>query len=276
MHSPSTLSPRPSIGFVAIFGALFWVASPPCAAQTVSGTVVADESGLPLDGARVALQSLDGTRSTVVAVDGRGLFRLTVPAPGCYRLSVVLEDDVIPAADLSLAPGDTASLHLSMAAPGEVAGAAPLPVGGVSGQVSDAVDGRPVAGVSLRLSAVARRTVTDADGRFHLPGVPAGVRQVTVERAGYMSLTDSVEVEADGMLEMNVALQPEAGPAHRLLAEADDRATEVNRWGVATMDVSAAELEALLRVDLQNVPRREEARDHADEGPAARGGTCPS
>lgn len=210
MHHLPAPRPCPSIAAAAIFLALLSMTSPPCVAQTVFGTVVADATGMPVDSAGVILRSLDGSRSAAAAIDGRGLFSLDAPTAGCYRLSVVLPREVITAALLSLDSGDTTSFHISVAVQDVVAGAAPAPVGGVSGRVVDSVDGRPVAGASLSLAGVPGSTHTDPDGRFHVPGVPAGRYEVTVERTGYLPLRGQVDVEIDHMLEVNVSLHPEA------------------------------------------------------------------
>lgn len=216
LHHLAAPRPCPSIAAAAISLALLSMTSPPCVAQTVFGTVVADATGMPVDSAAVVLRSLDGSRSAGAAVDGRGLFSLDAPTSGCYRLSVVLPREVITAALLSLDSGDTTSFHISVAVQDVVAGAAPAPVGGVTGRVVDSWDGRPVAGASVSLAGVPGSTHTDSDGRFHVPGVPAGRYEVTVERTGYLPLRGQVEVEIDRMLEVNVSLHPEATMAGRL------------------------------------------------------------
>lgn len=216
MHHLTAPRPCPSIAAAAISLALLSMTSPPCVAQTVFGTVVADATGMPVDSAGVLLRSLDGSRSAAAAVDGRGLFSLDAPTSGCYRLSVVLPREVITAALLSLDSGDTTSFHISVAVQDVVAGAAPAPVGGVTGRVVDSWDGRPVAGASVSLAGVPGSTHTDSDGRFHVPGVPAGRYEVTAERTGYLPLRGEVEVEIDRMLEVNISLHHEATMAGRL------------------------------------------------------------
>jgi hypothetical protein len=63
-------------------------AAAPLAAQIIEGTVVEDESRLPIPGAEVLLLEETGERETraQTVTDSLGAFRLTVPAPGRYTL----------------------------------------------------------------------------------------------------------------------------------------------------------------------------------------------
>lgn len=70
----------------------------------------------------------------------------------------------------------------------------------VSGIVSDHETVRPVLGATVFLTAgsgetrTVRRSETGQDGRFIFTGLPAGAYQLTVDRLGYRSLTDSITV----------------------------------------------------------------------------------
>ena len=57
--------------------------------------------------------------------------------------------------------------------------------GTVAGTAVDAQNGRPLSDVVITVTGSPRRTVTDAAGRFTLPGIPAGARTVSASRPGY-------------------------------------------------------------------------------------------
>src|SRR5689334_17562094 len=69
--------------------------------------------------------------------------------------------------------------------------------GTVVGIVVDQVSGEPV--VDADVTVMRRRTSarTDVDGMFVLSGLPVGTVQVSVERPGYSSSVEQVEVAAD-------------------------------------------------------------------------------
>jgi hypothetical protein len=66
--------------------------------------------------------------------------------------------------------------------------------GRLTGTVNDAVTGRPIAGATLALES-GRGTVTDAEGRFHVPDVTPGLVEIEVGKLGYAPRTESVTVQ---------------------------------------------------------------------------------
>ena len=57
--------------------------------------------------------------------------------------------------------------------------------GSVLGRVVDAASDLPLAGADVRVVGTSLRTISDADGRFLLAGLPAGERALRVEQIGY-------------------------------------------------------------------------------------------
>lgn len=64
------------------------------------------------------------------------------------------------------------------------------------GRVADATGDRAVQGAEVWLPALNRRTTTDADGRFELPGMPAGQQLVQVRSIGYRAERSIIAVAA--------------------------------------------------------------------------------
>ena len=82
--------------------------------------------------------------------------------------------------------------------------------GKITGTVKDA-DGAIVSGVnvSLELSnqAVARATVTDAEGKFGLDDVPPGTYQIVVERTGFLPYRSAVQITPGDTKDLAIILE---------------------------------------------------------------------
>src|SRR5690606_1483860 len=57
--------------------------------------------------------------------------------------------------------------------------------GAVQGRVVEAGTQQPIAGAEITLVGTTRGLLTNAEGEFLLPGVPAGARQLRVDYIGY-------------------------------------------------------------------------------------------
>ena len=80
--------------------------------------------------------------------------------------------------------------------------------GVVSGQVMDARTRQPVAAATIVVRGTRIGTAAGDDGRFALPGVPAGSARLVVGRLGYRSDTVAVVVRRGDTTHITVALQP--------------------------------------------------------------------
>jgi len=92
------------------------------------------------------------------------------------------------------------SLVLSLAA---LQGAAS---GRITGQVVEAAAGAPLAAVLVKVSATGQRALSDADGRFEIPDVPAGRQALLVSVVGYGLVRRDVEVLAGEATEVAIAV----------------------------------------------------------------------
>ncbi len=81
-----------------------------------------------------------------------------------------------------------------------------VPTGLVTGTVTNANDGLPVAGVSVIADPTGRTATTDGDGLYALKLVP-GTYTVTFEAAGYESQTREVTLRRDEVVTIDVALE---------------------------------------------------------------------
>jgi TonB-linked SusC/RagA family outer membrane protein len=81
--------------------------------------------------------------------------------------------------------------------------------GRIVGQVTSE-GGAPLAGANVVVVGTQIGTLADQDGRYALPGVPAGTHQVQASLIGYATQTMTVTVGAGGTAEANFRLAPQA------------------------------------------------------------------
>src|SRR4051812_32848071 len=68
--------------------------------------------------------------------------------------------------------------------------------GTISGRVTDAAGGIPIAGASVRVVGTSVGAQSGSDGRFTVRGIPAGTVNLQVNRIGYEAKSTSVIVTA--------------------------------------------------------------------------------
>src|SRR2546428_85981 len=73
--------------------------------------------------------------------------------------------------------------------------------GRITGTVTAAQDGRPIAGATVMVVGTNRTGATDASGRYLITDAPSGTQQVRVRLLGFAPLTQPVEVPLAGGIE---------------------------------------------------------------------------
>jgi hypothetical protein len=171
------------------------------AAVTVTGTVVSDASGRPVDGVVVVLEALGLTRVT----DAEGRFVLDGVARGVYQIRLIHQD-------YQSLEGD-----LTIDRPGEfVLGLTPIEdqgngmMTGVVGIVTDQVSGQPIPGVVVNVVGLGRVATTDDNGRFTLPELTPRRHDVVFSHLGYRERSESITVEQDRVVRLQIALTVDA------------------------------------------------------------------
>ncbi len=101
--------------------------------------------------------------------------------------------------------------------------------GSVAGRITDAVSGAPVAGAQVAVEGTSLLVQSYADGRYLLPGVPAGERTIAIELIGYAPQRRQVAVAPGQTTVLDLVLIPAAVSLDELrldqpLAETMERA----------------------------------------------------
>ncbi|MYE33408.1 MAG: DUF3520 domain-containing protein [Gemmatimonadales bacterium] len=139
-------------------------------------------------------------------------------------------------------------LALTLAIAGPAPAHAQSETGAVRGTVLDATANVGVAGAQVFVAGTAIGTLTDANGAYFLPGVPAGERVVTVRLIGYRETSKSITVTAGETVTLGFSVEQTAlrrqdptvtgvaGETPRVLPYAIDRAAR----GLAATSVMRA------------------------------------
>lgn len=85
---------------------------------------------------------------------------------------------------------------------------AQAPQASLVGTVTDAKTGQPLPGALISLTDLDRGQAASVDGRFVFGDVPAGPQHLRVRSVGYETRTLHALVPQEGLLEINLALQP--------------------------------------------------------------------
>ncbi|MFD6140903.1 carboxypeptidase regulatory-like domain-containing protein [Promicromonospora sp. NPDC060271] len=167
-------------------------AAPIGATGYVNGTVT-DADGAPISGADV---TVDGERDRTVSTDEDGTFSARVPT-GDYAVSAsafgFLPSEPTPAA---VTEDGTVDVPITLEA---------APSHAVTGTVTFAGSGDPVAGAPVSLGSHFEDTTTGTDGTFAFADVPEGTYPLTVEMGGCAS-TYEADVVVDGAKDVPVEI----------------------------------------------------------------------
>jgi hypothetical protein len=150
------------------------------------------------------------------ATVGQALDRLL--AGTSLRFATVREQILIEPARIRVESPQRLSLFASLAAtpvsspraPGGLAYVDDVRGGVVTGRVSDASTGAPLSGAQVTIVGTQLGSLTAADGRYSITGVPDGAREVRAAMIGYGAGSQRVTVANGQTATANFSLAPEA------------------------------------------------------------------
>jgi hypothetical protein len=98
--------------------------------------------------------------------------------------------------------------------------------GTLAGSVVASGSGEPLADVAITVTPSGRTALSDARGRFLIPGLPAGPVEVRLNRLGFEAARREVTIPAGGIAEVRVALALSAVEVEGLVVSATREARE--------------------------------------------------
>ena len=116
------------------------------------------------------------------------------------------------------------------------------------GVVMDAADLSPLPDARVTLTALDRGTRVDAEGRFTLSDVPTGLVALRVERAGYVTIVESVELFAEEASLFHFQMQRVAALLDSLLVGA--RGADWRERGHAEGQIAGGQSDSRTAADL--------------------------
>jgi thermitase len=156
----------------------------------ITGTVTDAEDGSSIVGATVS----DGTRTVVT--DAAGQYTIDDVPPGSYQVVASKEGYQSSSLTATVLAGNTTVANLCL---NEI-----VVTGSITGSVTDAQNGVPIAGATVTDGT--RATTTDATGKYTIADLPAGTYQVTAGKSGYHISSLTVTVVSGGTAVANIAL----------------------------------------------------------------------
>ncbi len=114
--------------------------------------------------------------------------------------------------------------------------------GTVSGQVTDAVTTRPLAGAQVSLPDLRMGGLANASGNFVLLRIPAGTHTIRVDMIGYTSMEQQVTVSADQSTALNFQLSQAAISLDELVVTGTAQRTQKRAVGNAVTSIKTEEI----------------------------------
>lgn len=119
--------------------------------------------------------------------------------------------------------------------------AAQAQTGTITGRVIDGTTTSPIAGASVSVEGTQLGAITRPDGNFLITGVPAGTQRVAVSLIGYARFSQEVTVTANGTVNVDVRLQPDAVELDRIVVTGyGSQRREAITGSIASVDVEEA------------------------------------
>lgn len=125
-------------------------------------------------------------------------------------------------------------------------------VGVVRGRVTEAGSGRPLADAQVSVVGGTLATLTNADGDFVLPRVPAGTRTIRVRRIGVAAVERTVTVNAGAETRLDVTVQAAASRLDQIVVTALGRTAVERSIGTSQQAVVGAEIAQTQRENFVN------------------------
>ncbi|HEX9562482.1 MAG TPA: carboxypeptidase regulatory-like domain-containing protein [Gemmatimonadaceae bacterium] len=177
---------------------------------SIAGVVTDATTGAPVSGASVSTQPPTSSVST----NAQGAYTISGAASGTYTVNASRSGYAPNSVQVTVMAGQTATAGIALT---------PLP-GTLSGTVTDAASGAPIAGASVTTQPATTTAITNSQGAFTISGVPAGSYNVTASHAGYSPGSANGVVGPGQAVTVNIALAPVPGTISGVITNASNGA----------------------------------------------------
>ena len=235
---------------IALLGAHPLVGHAQTEGFTVSGTVVDETTGNPL---QYAVVGVPGQQSWAVSNEN-GAFTLTGLEAGLFRFVVVVRGYDYTDQNVNF----SGELRIRVEMTPEDA-AAPVGPGRVIGRVLDQESGRPIKGATVTLAPTEQQTETDSQGRFRINDVSTGALLMQVRLVGYQPRADTIAAFPGVTVDVALTLAKAAIPLNPIAIVARSPFLEARgfyRRGRSGWQANRAAIDAADPVDLERMFRR--------------------
>src|SRR5690606_2074886 len=117
--------------------------------------------------------------------------------------------------------------------------------GSVTGKVTDGANGTELTGANVFIQQLQLGAVTDLEGNYSIPNVPAGTYQVRVTFVGYLPYSTSVTVTSGQAAVLNVTMQAELFDLDDLVVTAFGINREEKSVGYSIQQVDGGQLASI-------------------------------
>jgi len=202
-----------------LFFVLFLLSPSPTSSQQPSrveirGTILDSGTGLPLENVAVSLVELD----LHLLTDSAGEFAIPDLPLGTYQLALRKDGyKEIQGPLRVIRPGSMVLRLEPLSLPAD------LETSRILGTVKDRESGTALEGAEVSVAGIPGTYLTDSDGRFTVPSLPPGARQLEVSLMGYAARTDSILVPPGSLMSIEVDLAIEPIPLDPLTVSVEAR-----------------------------------------------------
>jgi outer membrane cobalamin receptor len=115
--------------------------------------------------------------------------------------------------------------------------------GTIRGTVTEARTARPIVGAQVTVSGTQHGTLTNSQGQFLIPSVPAGSREIRVQTLGYSGATQQVDVASGATTTVSFELAESAISLDEVVVTGQARQTRRREIATSIASVDATQLE---------------------------------
>jgi|GEM_PF-2173046 len=163
---------------------------------TLSGTLIDDESNTPLSGIRV---NLIGENNLTLTTNVQGEFSFGGLRNGSYLLQIVDSEYANLSSSMTMV-GEDIDLGMIRLSKNQDSTVSIL-----KGSITDSDTNEPINGATVTIGT--KSATTDSSGNYLINSISSGSQTIMINKSGYLSLQNGVNIPANTMLYFNASLE---------------------------------------------------------------------